>query len=305
MAALPLSVPQVAAKPSRRWPALLALWAPAVLMVLGGGYFLARAALDQVYTEVRSGGLVLHLDRAIWLHDQMEHSQRFPMPSLMMPGMPERGFQRYSIEVTVRNLSAKPEIFCPHEIELHAEDGGLWPPMGGEVGDTTIAPGHQLTSTLHYDVPETSPELRLVWARAEVAMARALPPEHPEKALDEPVSAWPEEAEKLPAGDPVRGQQLYIGEFSCISCHGLPGAAGSNTVGPALGDLSQALTARASSASVAQHVYDSVLYPDLEIAPLCANEKPCEKPSKMPFYGDLLSLQKMADIIAFLQQPQP
>jgi cytochrome c2 len=289
----------------RRWLSWIALWMPAALMVIAGGYFLLRASLDQVYPEVKNGGLLLHLDRANWIHDQMEHSKSFAMPNLMMPGMPQRGFQRYSIEITVRNQSSKPELFCPHEMELHTEDGGLWPPMGGEIGDTTLAPGHQLTSTLHFDVPETSPELRLIWARAGVAMARTTPPEHPESALDEPVDSWPGEASELPPGDAVRGRQLYIGEFSCVSCHGFAESPGSNTVGPTLAKISEALAARGSLSSPAQHIYDSVLYPDLEIAPLCAKDEPCEKPSKMPFYGDLLSLQKMADLIAFLTQPQP
>jgi cytochrome c2 len=308
MSATTLSLPNQSARTApraRRWLSWLMLWMPAVLMVAAGGYFLIRASLDQVYSEAKSGGLLLRLDRANWIHDQMEHSKSFPMPNLMMPGMPQLGFQRYSIEVTVRNQSNKPELFCPHELELHTEDGGLWPPMGGEAGDTTLAPGHQLTSTLYFDVPEKSPELRLIWSRAGVAMARTIPPEHPESALDEPVGSWPEEASALPVGDPVRGRQLYIGEFSCVSCHGFAESPGSNTVGPALAKLPEALSARGSLATPAQHIYDSVLYPDLEIAPLCAKNEPCEKPSKMPFYGDLLSLQKMADLIAFLTQPQP
>lgn len=302
---LPAAAVGAAPVPPRHWRSTLALWAPALLMLVGGGYFLVRAWLDQVFPEVRDGGLLLRLDRATWLHDHMEHSERFPMPALMMPGMPERGFHRYSIEVTVRNLGGAPELFCPHEIELRTEDGGLWPPMGGEVGDTTIAPGHQLTSTLYFDIPQSAPELRLVWSRAGVAMARTSPPEPPDEQLDEPVGVWPEEVTALPPGDPIRGQQLYIGEFSCISCHGVPGALGSNTVGPALGGLAGSLRARGSSEDPAQHIYDSILYPDLAIAPRCVKDEPCASPSKMPFYGDLLSLQKMADLIAFLQQPQP
>src|SRR5262249_43089021 len=90
-----------------------------------GGALVGQAMRDRVSPEAKLDNLVLHLDRASWIHDDMEHSERYPMPASMMPGMPTTGSQRLHIEVTTRNIGKTVQTFYAEELELHSEKGGV------------------------------------------------------------------------------------------------------------------------------------------------------------------------------------
>jgi mono/diheme cytochrome c family protein len=68
-----------------------------------------------------------------------------------------------------------------------------------------------------------------------------------------------------------------------------------------LGNIAVEGTDRIEGTSAAQYVYESILHPNDFIAPICANDLPCNDPSGMPAnFGDRMSQQDLADIIAYL-----
>jgi mono/diheme cytochrome c family protein len=111
---------------------------------------------------------------------------------------------------------------------------------------------------------------------------------------------WPESAEDLPEGDAGNGPGLYEITYGCQSCHGDPGVADSNLVGPWLGNIANVAAERVEGQSAAQYIYESILYPNAFVAPICARDLPCADPSTMPdYFGDRMSLQDMADIVSY------
>lgn len=117
-----------------------------------------------------------------------------------------------------------------------------------------------------------------------------------------PVEAveWPDSVEDLPEGDAANGPQLYEVTLGCAACHGNPDEPGSNPVGPWLGNIANVAADRVAGQSAEQYIYESILNPNAFIAPECANDQPCLEPSAMPAnFGDRMSLQEMADLIAY------
>lgn len=102
-------------------------------------------------------------------------------------------------------------------------------------------------------------------------------------------------------GDPVRGEEMYT-QYGCVACHGDVAVADSNKVGPWLGDIGEVGATRVEGESALQYAYNSILYPDLFIAPDCPTG-PCASPSAMPgtFPGRFASApQDLADLLAYL-----
>jgi mono/diheme cytochrome c family protein len=106
--------------------------------------------------------------------------------------------------------------------------------------------------------------------------------------------------EELPAGNASAGSDLFHGRLACTSCHGNPATPEGPRIGPALGDFARVGAARISGMSAAQYAYESLLDPGAFIAPECAGQAPCARPSTMPLYGETLSPQEMADLISYL-----
>ena len=110
---------------------------------------------------------------------------------------------------------------------------------------------------------------------------------------------WPESVEELPEGDAASGADVYANN-GCAGCHGDPAEPGTNGVGPHLGDIGVVGAERIEGTSAAEYVYESILEPNAFIAPECPTG-PCNEPSGMnPNFGDVLSEQNMADLIAYL-----
>jgi mono/diheme cytochrome c family protein len=115
----------------------------------------------------------------------------------------------------------------------------------------------------------------------------------------EPV-VWPDSVSELPEGDAANGEGLYT-SFGCVGCHGDPAVEGSNGVGPWLGNISVVGAQRIEGLDDAhQYVYESILNPGDFLAPECPpNGDAC--PNGMPpNFGDRMTLQEMADIIAYI-----
>lgn len=110
---------------------------------------------------------------------------------------------------------------------------------------------------------------------------------------------WPEDVAELPEGNPDNGGSLYV-SYGCVGCHGDPTVEGSNAVGPWLGNIHADGATRIDGTSSEQYIYESILHPNDFIAPVCANGNPCS-PDVMPKdFGTRMSLQDIADIIAYL-----
>lgn len=103
-------------------------------------------------------------------------------------------------------------------------------------------------------------------------------------------------------GDAENGAALYT-SYACNSCHGNIDEAGSNQIGPWLGEIAEVGATRVEGQTAAQYVYNSILYPNDHIAPDCPNGA-CGEPSAMR--GDYAfaiaanSPQDMADLLAYL-----
>jgi mono/diheme cytochrome c family protein len=111
---------------------------------------------------------------------------------------------------------------------------------------------------------------------------------------------WPETFAELPAGSADNGPALYEVTYGCQACHGDPATPGTNLVGPWLGNIANEAGTRVEGQSAEEYLYTAILHPNDFIAPICANDQPCLSPSAMPGdFGQRMSLQDMADIIAF------
>jgi mono/diheme cytochrome c family protein len=287
----------------RAWAvaALTAALAPAV----AGGVILFQGRRDRVVREAVLSGLFLRLESAEWLHDTMAHPDKgYQMPASMTPGMPLPGQERLAVEVSVRNTSRQRQELDVEELELVSADDAVWPAVASEVGHVTLAPGEGVSAIVQFDVPEKLPSARLVWARGgtRVSLLSTRPEDHTQKAPEARPDKWPQDVAALPPGNPSTGAQLFATSYGCAACHGDPRTPDSNMVGPHLGDLAVVAQARIPGKSGAQYIYDSILFPNAFVVPTCARGLPCATPSVMPSYGEILPLQEMADLIAYLSR---
>jgi mono/diheme cytochrome c family protein len=105
------------------------------------------------------------------------------------------------------------------------------------------------------------------------------------------------------AGDAANGATLYNTTYGCSACHGDPAVAGSNNVGPWLGEIAQVGATRIDGVDAIDYVYESILNPSAFIAPDCPSGPCAGPPSAMPgtFAGRIGSNPSdMADLLAFL-----
>lgn len=101
--------------------------------------------------------------------------------------------------------------------------------------------------------------------------------------------------------DPAAGQQLYEITYGCSACHGKLDDPGSNAVGPWAGDFADVGATRVDGYTAADYMYESILLPSAYIAPDCPTGPCAGPPSGMPAnFGTRMSLQDMADVIAYL-----
>jgi len=288
-----------------RWHRVAAAAALVVALVpaIAGAVVLLRGREDRVVREAVINGLFLRLESADWLHDSMVHTETgYQMPASMTPGMPLAGQQRLAVEVSLRNTSRRRQEFNVEELELRSPDDAIWPSTSSEVTETTLNPGEMVSAVVQFDVPEKLPSARLVWNRAgsKVALLRTRPEDHEQKPSVARPDKWPQDVASLPPGNPSTGARLFATSYGCAACHGDPRIPDSNMVGPHLGEVGRVALTRVPGKSSPQYIYDSILFPNAFIAPNCAHGVACATPSMMPSYGEILPLQEMADLIAYL-----
>ena len=251
------------------------------------------------------GGLGLELDEARWVLDQMDHGENFQKPSVMMPDMPEWGKQRVTLDLSFRNVSSEMQIYDGEEFFLVPEIGDEVPPIGAQVGRAKIGPGQALNTAIHFDFDTREPhgKLRVAWRRAgEIAyLPIPEPAEHYHLRPRGGEVALPPRANMVaPLGKADRGRNLYMGSLGCVACHGDPEVLGSNNVGPHLAGVANAAPGRVEGKAGDQYLYDSIIDPGRDIAPECRDGVPCAEPTAMPEYASLMSLQDIADVLAYM-----
>ena len=97
-----------------------------------------------------------------------------------------------------------------------------------------------------------------------------------------------------PPGNATRGKAIYTTN-GCGACHTFPPAGSTGKVGPNLDDIA-ASAKKANQGSLAQYTLSSIVNPNAYIVPgYPANVMPA-------IFGQKLSKQQLADLVAFLTQ---
>ncbi len=285
-------------------PGVLTFLAVVALATLGIA-MVVRAIDRRPVQQATIGGLSLQMLEARWLLDQMDHGENFQKPSTMMPDMPEWGKQRVTLDLTFRNEASNPQVYDGREFFLVPEIGDEVMPYGANVGSARLAPGQTLNAVIHFDFDTTQPhgKLRVAWRRAgeTVYLPVPEPAEHYHLRPRGGEISLPADARLLlPIGKADRGEVLFMGRFGCYACHGDPNVAGSNIIGPHLGNIGIEGGARIEGVPAHQYIYEAILDPNAFIAPECQNGQPCATPTAMPEYASLMTLENAADLLAFL-----
>lgn len=273
-------------------------------MLAAGVAVFVQARRESPVLAARVGGLAVRLERARWMTDHMDHGGGFARPAVMMPGMPEAGFQRLSVELSFHNAGSRPAAFQGEEFSLVTGRGETLEIYGADLGTARLGRGQSLNTSLYFDVNTTADpgRLRLLWRRGgeKVYMPLPAPPEH-YHARPRGDVVWPSDVTiLLPMGNSERGAELFSAAFGCVACHGDPARPGSNPIGPHLGAIGMVAGERQDAKAAPQYIYESILRPNDFIVEECRDGRPCAAPSAMPDYAELLSLQDMADLVAFL-----
>lgn len=279
---------------------LLVILLTAAVPLLAGLALVKETWDNRLPREVRLGSMGVVLERAIWLEDHSTHGGGFAMAPAMMPDLPIRGIRRFSMELSGFALEGE-AAFGPGEFWLVDEEGNRFEPTAAEVGDVVLAKGQVVTNTLQFDVLARSQPLELQWEREGVRLTVFSTRAPNVRVAAEAKPKWPDSADELPSGDPKRGAQIYSGRFACNTCHGVPEVPGGNFTGPHLAGIGKRAALRVSGKSAAQYLYESMIDPNAFIAPECPNGT-CLSPSGVPYYGEMMEPQDMADVIAFLLQ---
>jgi mono/diheme cytochrome c family protein len=96
-------------------------------------------------------------------------------------------------------------------------------------------------------------------------------------------------------GDTLNGQLLYNDTYGCAVCHQGESHTGPATEGTYTRVEEDRLTLpQFADYSVTQYLVESIVHPDAYVVPEHANAMP-------RFYGDQLTLQELADIVAYLE----
>ncbi len=282
----------------------VAVFAVALLMAAAGLALMIQAQRQAPVLAATVGDFSVRLQRARWMTDHMDHGGGFARPATMMPGMPEPGVQRLSVELALHNAGSEPVEYLGEEFSLVSSLGESYAVFGADVGIARLARGQRLNTALYFDVDTlTDPGLlRLRWQRGDRRVTMPLPPP-PEHYHAQPRGdvVWPDAVTfLLPIGNFERGETLYAATFGCIACHGDVSRPASNPVGPHLGRIGTVASERVAGQPATQYIYESILRPNDYITAECHPGMPCSTPSAMPDYAELLGLQDMADLVTYL-----
>jgi mono/diheme cytochrome c family protein len=286
-----------------RTPALgiVAATAAAALATIGGK--LAVAAWRERPSPSASAevdGVALRLRRAVWL----DHAvlQRDPTAHALLTGLPDHQHRRLAVSLVVENRTGTERRFTWQDLVLRWPRRDAFASSRDGRASIVLPPHHAVLLDASFDVPESNDPVALYWERGPVRalLLATRTPLHARPQRPGRLSEWPRSASELPRGKADSGARLFRSN-ACSSCHGDPALPGSNGAAPALGTIGLDASRRVPGQSAAQYLYESMLDPESFVARTCAGPGPCEQ-MLMPTYGEVLSIQDAADLIAYLLQ---
>ncbi|MFL5272379.1 MAG: c-type cytochrome [Anaeromyxobacteraceae bacterium] len=286
--------------PGPRGAAVPVAVALAVALAAAGGQ-LAWAAWQERPSPSASAevdGVALHVRRAVWLDHAL--LQRDATVHAMLPGLPEHLHRRLAVSFIVENRTASERRFTWQDLVLRWPRRDAFASSRDGRASIVLPPHHAALLDAAFDVPEGDDPVTLWWERGAVP-ARLLETRVPLHGLPErpaTIAEWPRLASGLPRGRADAGARLYRAN-ACASCHGDPAAPGSNAAAPHLGGIGALASHRVAGQSAEQYLYESLLDPDSFVAKACAGPGPCAQ-ARMPPYGETLSVQEVADLVAYL-----
>jgi mono/diheme cytochrome c family protein len=115
---------------------------------------------------------------------------------------------------------------------------------------------------------------------------------------------WPATAvaflNEFPDGDAANGEELYV-TYGCSGCHGVPDGSVPAAIGPDLSNIAEVGATRVDGYTAEMYVYESILHPNVVIAPECPTGPCLGPPSTMPAnFIERMNPQDLADIMAYL-----
>jgi mono/diheme cytochrome c family protein len=243
-------------------------------------------------------GVALHVRRAVWLDHAL--LQRDATVHAMLPGLPDHLHRRLAVSFVVENRTGSECRFTWQDLVLRWPRRDAFASSRDGRASIVLPPHHAALLDAAFDVPEGDDPATLWWERGPVR-ARLLEtrtPLHGVAQKPTTIAEWPRLASGLPRGRADAGERLYRAN-ACASCHGDPAVPRSNAAAPHLGRIGDLAAHRVSGQSPEQYLYESLLDPDSFIAKACEGPGPCAQ-ARMPPYGETLSVQEVADLVAYL-----
>jgi mono/diheme cytochrome c family protein len=283
--------------------ALVATLIAAALATLGGRLALA-AWRERPSPSAEVDGVALRLRRAVWL----DHAvlQRDPTAHALLTGLPDHQHRRLAVSLIVENRSSAERRFTWQDVVLRWPRRDAFASSRDGRASIVLPPHHAVLLDASFDVPETNDPVALWWERGRVRslLLTTRTPLHAVPPRPGRLSEWPRSASDLPGGHADSGARLFRSN-ACSSCHGDPAPGESSSAAPPLGAIGLDAGRRVPGQSAAQYLYESLLDPESFVARGCAGSAPCGQ-ARMPPYGEVLSLQDAADLIAYLlEQRRP
>jgi Cytochrome c len=284
----------------REAPPLAVALAIATLALSAGGLVLAKSAhAARPERAAEADGVAVRIERATWLdHGALAHTST---AHGLAPGMPPPSFQRLAVTVLVENRSDGERSFAWQRLALRGPRAILYPNIPDNRAAVRLPAGSSVLLLASFDAVESRDPLTLWWdagrERHRLLETRTPVDTGPEPG---PMPRWPRSPSQLPPGRVDVGARLFAGR-GCASCHGDPEVPGSNAGAPHLGRVGAQAALRVPGRSAEEYLYESLLDPGAFLAPRCDGPGPCEPSAvPMPPYGESLSAQDAADLIAYL-----
>jgi Cytochrome c len=257
----------------------------------------ARALSSPLRAE--ADGLEVRVERALWVGHEREASGRILHPHL--PGMPGIDFDRLAVTFVLRNRATSDRQFIWQQLVLRSRVSESFAKTADNRGGVVVPAGHSVVFDATFDILQSPEPLTLWWQRDPRAGMRLLETRTPVHREPLPPREWPRVASDLPKGSARKGERLFHGRLACVSCHADPASPDSAGSAPHLGAIGVEAGRRAPGRSASQYLYESILEPWAFDATRCDPGAPCAPAAApMPFYGEVISLQDAADLIAYL-----
>ena len=150
----------------------IAMMTTVCVMASMPGLFVAQASEFANPGKASIGDLVLRVDHVIWLDNQMDHGYIYPMPSSMMPDMPEHGSDRLSVEITLYNETQGGQQFQLEELNLRTNNGKIVTAIPTVSSHMVLSGKQRANLLMNFDVQNVDGQPLQLWRKIGVSAAR-------------------------------------------------------------------------------------------------------------------------------------